>query len=82
MRIEPTRRRLAKLRTEGLVDASLWGRPDGPWCYGVQIAFERPELRGRRPESAPWAEIAHHNPSPAEQDGRGAVFAVEAVGLL
>ncbi|WP_328983165.1 SDR family NAD(P)-dependent oxidoreductase [Streptomyces mirabilis] len=39
--------------SEGLVDASLWRRPDGPRCYGVQIAFERPELRGRRPESAP-----------------------------
>ncbi|MFJ1975328.1 replication-relaxation family protein [Streptomyces sp. NPDC087903] len=54
VRIEQTRRRLAKLRTEGLVDritlpqagrTRVWF----PTQYGVQVASEWPELRGRRP---------------------------------
>ncbi|WP_331739809.1 replication-relaxation family protein (plasmid) [Streptomyces sp. NBC_00015] len=54
VRIEQTRRRLAKLRAEGLVDritlpqagrTRVWF----PSQYGVQVAAEWPELRGRRP---------------------------------
>jgi hypothetical protein len=54
VRVEQTRRRLAKLREEGLVDritlpqagrTRVWH----PTQYGVQIACEWPELRGRRP---------------------------------
>ncbi|MFB7575488.1 replication-relaxation family protein [Streptomyces sp. NPDC056165] len=54
VRIEQTRRRLAKLRVEGLVDritlpqagrTRVWF----PTQYGVQVACEWPELRGRRP---------------------------------
>ncbi|OQR61989.1 hypothetical protein B6E66_21760 [Streptomyces maremycinicus] len=54
VRIEQTRRRLAKLRTEGLIDritlpqagrTRVWF----PTRYGVQVASEWPELRGRRP---------------------------------
>ncbi|MFE1925985.1 replication-relaxation family protein [Streptomyces asoensis] len=54
VRIEQTRRRLAKLRAEGLVDritlpqagrTRVWF----PSQYGVQVASEWPELRGRRP---------------------------------
>lgn len=54
VRIEQTRRRLAKLRTEGLVDrvtlpqagrTRVWF----PTRYGVQVTGEWPELRGRRP---------------------------------
>ncbi|MFI9601475.1 replication-relaxation family protein [Streptomyces sp. NPDC052043] len=54
VRIEQTRRRLTKLRTEGLIDritlpqagrTRVWF----PTQYGVQIACEWPELRGRRP---------------------------------
>lgn len=54
VRIEQTRRRLAKLRAEGLVDRitlpqrgrlRVWF----PTQYGVQVACEWPELRGRRP---------------------------------
>ncbi|MFI9604801.1 replication-relaxation family protein [Streptomyces sp. NPDC052043] len=54
VRIEQTRRRLAKLRAEGLVDritlpqrgrTRVWF----PTQYGVQVAREWPELRGRRP---------------------------------
>ncbi|MFI8194870.1 replication-relaxation family protein [Streptomyces sp. NPDC085946] len=54
VRIEQTRRRLAKLRAEGLVDritlpqagrTRVWF----PTSYGAQIAGEWPELRGRRP---------------------------------
>ncbi|WP_234436114.1 replication-relaxation family protein [Streptomyces sp. NRRL S-813] len=57
VRIEQTRRRLTKLRTEGLVDritlpqagrTRVWF----PTQYGVQIASEFPELRGRRPSKA------------------------------
>ncbi|WP_243762160.1 replication-relaxation family protein [Streptomyces sp. Tu 3180] len=54
VRIEQTRRRLAKLRGEGLIDritlpqagrTRVWF----PTQYGAQIACEWPELRGRRP---------------------------------
>ncbi|WSX07686.1 replication-relaxation family protein [Streptomyces sp. NBC_00988] len=54
VRIEQTRRRLARLRGEGLVDritlpqagrTRVWF----PTAYGVQLASEWPELRGRRP---------------------------------
>ncbi|MEU9158103.1 replication-relaxation family protein [Streptomyces sp. NPDC048417] len=54
VRIEQTRRRLARLRAEGLVDritlpqagrTRVWF----PTAYGVQLACEWPELRGRRP---------------------------------
>ncbi|WEP01055.1 replication-relaxation family protein (plasmid) [Streptomyces sp. FXJ1.172] len=54
VRIEQTRRRLARLRVEGLVDritlpqagrTRVWF----PTAYGVQLAFEWPEMRGRRP---------------------------------
>ncbi|MER5924959.1 replication-relaxation family protein [Streptomyces mirabilis] len=54
VRIEQTRRRLARLRTEGLVDritlpqagrTRVWF----PTAYGVQLASEWPELRGHRP---------------------------------
>lgn len=54
VRVEQTRRRLAKLREEGLVDritlpqagrTRVWH----PTQYGAQIASEWPELRGRRP---------------------------------
>ncbi|MFD7055208.1 replication-relaxation family protein [Streptomyces mirabilis] len=54
VRIEQTRRRLAKLRTEGLVDHITLAQAGRtrvwfPTAYGVQIASEWPELRGRRP---------------------------------
>lgn len=54
VRIEQTRRRLAKLRSEGLADritlpqagrTHVWF----PTAYGVQLASEWPELRGHRP---------------------------------
>ncbi|MGW0877183.1 replication-relaxation family protein [Streptomyces sp. NPDC002740] len=54
VRIEQTRRRLAKLRTEGLVDritlpqagrARVWFATG----FGVRVVAEWPELRGRRP---------------------------------
>ncbi|MFJ9817694.1 replication-relaxation family protein [Streptomyces sp. NPDC101151] len=54
VRIEQTRRRLARLREEGLVDritlpqagrTRVWF----PTPYGVQLACEWPELRGHRP---------------------------------
>ncbi|MEW2080027.1 replication-relaxation family protein [Streptomyces sp. NPDC017966] len=54
VRIEQTRRRLAKLRGEGLIDrvtlpqagrTRVWH----PTRYGAQVASEWPELRGRRP---------------------------------
>ncbi|MGA5508956.1 replication-relaxation family protein [Streptomyces umbrinus] len=54
VRIEQTRRRLTKLRDEGLLDritlpqagrTRVWF----PTGYGVQVACEWPELRGRRP---------------------------------
>jgi len=54
VRIEQTRRRLGKLRDEGLVDRITLPRAGRmrvwfPTAYGVQIASEWPELRGRRP---------------------------------
>ncbi|MFE2943453.1 replication-relaxation family protein [Streptomyces sp. NPDC059255] len=54
VRIEQTRRRLVRLRTEGLVDritlpqagrTRVWF----PTVYGVRLASEWPELRGHRP---------------------------------
>ncbi|WP_328687872.1 replication-relaxation family protein [Streptomyces phaeochromogenes] len=54
VRIEQTRRRLARLRVEGLVDritlpqagrTRVWF----PTSYGVQLTSEWPEMRGRRP---------------------------------
>jgi len=54
VRIEQTRRRLARLRMEGLVDRITLpqaGRTRAwfPTAYGVQLACEWPELRGHRP---------------------------------
>ncbi|MGW4823230.1 replication-relaxation family protein [Streptomyces sp. NPDC004227] len=54
VRIEQTRRRLAKLRVEGLVDRITLPQAGRlrvwfPTQYGVQVACEWPELRGRRP---------------------------------
>ncbi|MEU2929840.1 replication-relaxation family protein [Streptomyces sp. NPDC007251] len=54
VRIEQTRRRLAKMRDEGLIGRITLpqaGRLRAwfPTSYGVQIASEWPELRGRRP---------------------------------
>ncbi|WP_336113062.1 replication-relaxation family protein [Streptomyces sp. PTD9-10] len=54
VRIEQTRRRLAKLRDEGLVERITLPRAGRlrvwfPTRYGVQIASEWPELRGVRP---------------------------------
>ncbi|WP_427167420.1 replication-relaxation family protein [Streptomyces sp. C1-1] len=53
VRPEQTRRRLAKLRDEGLIDRITLPRAGRlrvwfPTSYGVQIASEWPELRGRR----------------------------------
>jgi hypothetical protein len=54
VRIEQTRRRLAKLRDEGLVDRITLPQTGRlrvwfPTHYGVQVASEWPELRGLRP---------------------------------
>ena len=54
VRIEQTRWRLARLRAEGLVDRITLpqaGRTRAwfPTPYGVQLASEWPEMRGRRP---------------------------------
>ncbi|MER6676108.1 replication-relaxation family protein [Streptomyces sp. NPDC000983] len=54
VRREQTRRRLAKLRDEGLIDRITLPRAGRlrawfPTSYGVQIASEWPEFRGRRP---------------------------------
>ncbi|MER5214780.1 replication-relaxation family protein [Streptomyces sp. NPDC002838] len=54
VRIEQTRRRLARLRAEGLVDRITLPqagrtRVRFPTLYGVQLASEWPELRGHRP---------------------------------
>ncbi|MEU9314202.1 replication-relaxation family protein [Streptomyces sp. NPDC048256] len=54
VRIEQTRRRLAKLRAEGLVDRITLPQAGRRrvWfatAYGVRVAAEWPELRGRRP---------------------------------
>ncbi|MGV9451055.1 replication-relaxation family protein [Streptomyces sp. NPDC003635] len=53
VRIEQTRRRMAKLRDEGLVDRITLPRSGRlrawfPTSYGARIAAEWPELRGRR----------------------------------
>ncbi|MEW2267064.1 replication-relaxation family protein [Streptomyces sp. NPDC047853] len=53
VRIEQTRRRLARLRTEGLVDRITLPQAGRrrvwfPTLYGVQLACEWPEMRGRR----------------------------------
>ncbi|MFI1767348.1 replication-relaxation family protein [Streptomyces sp. NPDC020800] len=54
VRVEQTRRRLAKLREERLIDRITLPQAGRrrvwfPTAYGVQIACEFPELRGRRP---------------------------------
>ncbi|WP_405925865.1 replication-relaxation family protein [Streptomyces sp. NBC_00035] len=54
VRVEQTRRRMAKLRNEGLIDRITLPRAGRlrvwfPTSYGTQIASEWPELRGRRP---------------------------------
>ncbi|WHM35085.1 replication-relaxation family protein [Streptomyces sp. BPPL-273] len=54
VRIEQTRRRLAKLRGEGLIDRVTLPQAGRTrvWYttrYGAQVASEWPELRGRRP---------------------------------
>ncbi|MFF0001047.1 replication-relaxation family protein [Streptomyces avermitilis] len=55
VRIEQTRRRLANLRAEGLVDRITLpqaGRRTRVWfptAYGVQLVSEWPEMRGHRP---------------------------------
>ncbi|WST00220.1 replication-relaxation family protein [Streptomyces phaeochromogenes] len=54
VRVEQTRRRMAKLRNEGLVDRITLPQAGRlrvwfPTSYGTQIASEWPELRGRRP---------------------------------
>ncbi|MGW3934894.1 replication-relaxation family protein [Streptomyces phaeochromogenes] len=54
VRSEQTRRRMAKLRNEGLVDRITLPRAGRlrvwfPTSYGAHIASEWPELRGRRP---------------------------------
>ncbi|MFF2999467.1 replication-relaxation family protein [Streptomyces sp. NPDC057950] len=54
VRIEQTRRRLAKLRAEGLVDRITLAQAGRTrvWfstVHGARIVFEWPELRGRRP---------------------------------
>ncbi|MFF0000739.1 replication-relaxation family protein [Streptomyces avermitilis] len=57
VRIEQTRRRLTKLRAEGVVDRVTLPRAGRtrvwfPIKYGVQTASEWPELRGLRPSRA------------------------------
>ncbi|MGI3198862.1 replication-relaxation family protein [Streptomyces sp. GLT-R25] len=54
VRIEQTRRRLARLREAGLADRITLPRAGRmrvwfPSSYGVQLACEWPEMRGRRP---------------------------------
>ncbi|MGK3945112.1 replication-relaxation family protein [Streptomyces caeruleatus] len=56
-RIEQTRRRLARLREEGLIDRITLPQAGRrrvwfPTRYGVRVAGEWPELRGRRPSRA------------------------------
>lgn len=58
VRIEQTRRRLARLRVEGLVDRIPLPQAGGarvwfPTSYGVQLACEWPEMRGHRPPGPP-----------------------------
>jgi hypothetical protein len=57
VRIEQTRRRLARLREEGLVGRITLPQAGRrrvwlPTAYGVRLACEWPELRGRRPSRA------------------------------
>ncbi|MDH6436020.1 hypothetical protein M2158_004560 [Streptomyces sp. SAI-144] len=57
VRIEQTRRRLTRLREEGLVDRITLPQAGRrrvwfPTSYGVRLACEWPELRGRRPSRA------------------------------
>lgn len=57
VRIEQTRRRLARLREEGLIDRITLPQAGRrrvwfPTAYGVRVAGEWPELRGRRPSRA------------------------------
>ncbi|MFI8170941.1 replication-relaxation family protein [Streptomyces sp. NPDC085931] len=63
VRIEQTRRRLTKLRGEGLIDRitlpqagrmRVWH----PTQYGAQVAVGWPELRGRRPPRAAYDQTA------------------------
>ncbi|NGO75212.1 hypothetical protein G6045_05875 [Streptomyces sp. YC504] len=54
VRIEQTRRRLARLRTQGLIEHITLAQAGRtrvwfPTAYGLQLAGEWPELRGRRP---------------------------------
>ncbi|WP_327328164.1 replication-relaxation family protein [Streptomyces sp. NBC_01210] len=54
VRIEQTRRRLARLRAEGLVDRITLPQAGRmrvwfPTAYGVQLVSEWPEMRGHRP---------------------------------
>ncbi|MEU9737429.1 replication-relaxation family protein [Streptomyces sp. NPDC048002] len=54
VRIEQTRRRLVKLRAEGLIERITLPQAGRmrvwyPTAFGVQVASEWPELRGRRP---------------------------------
>ncbi|MGW5637221.1 replication-relaxation family protein [Streptomyces sp. NPDC003832] len=54
VRIEQTRRRLVQLRAEGLIDRITLPQASRmqvwyPTGFGVQVASEWPELRGRRP---------------------------------
>jgi hypothetical protein len=54
VRIEQTRRRLARLRAEGLIDRITLPQAGRmrvwfPTAYGVQLASEWPEMRGHRP---------------------------------
>ncbi|MFF7566732.1 replication-relaxation family protein [Streptomyces pseudovenezuelae] len=57
VRIEQTRRRLARLREEGLVERITLPQAGRrrvwfPTAYGVRVTGEWPELRGRRPSRA------------------------------
>ncbi|MEV7738889.1 replication-relaxation family protein [Streptomyces sp. NPDC088921] len=57
VRIEQTRRRLARLREEGLADRITLPQAGRrrvwfPTAYGARLACEWPELRGRRPSRA------------------------------
>ncbi|MEU0413620.1 replication-relaxation family protein [Streptomyces griseorubiginosus] len=54
VRIEQTRRRLARLREEGLIDRITLPQAGRrrvwfPTAYGARVACEWPELRGRSP---------------------------------
>ncbi|MFJ9821865.1 replication-relaxation family protein [Streptomyces sp. NPDC101151] len=69
VRIEQTRRRLARLRAEGLVEritlpqagrTRVWF----PTSYGVQLASEWPEMRGHRPSRTTSRAASHRTPAP------------------